>query len=309
MQSADRVRGMTTTEHHHAEHRAAERHATDKRTIAREDLPLADRDAAHLPGHWLLARLGKKVLRPGGLELTLAMLDHADIAGRDVVEFAPGLGRTAAEILRIGPSSYTGVDRSPEAVRIVSDLVGQARLPKGGRCVQADASDTGLPDAYCDVVVGEAMLTMQTDRHKRAIASEAFRILRPGGCYAVHELGLTPEDIPVRDKVVIQRELARSIKVNARPLSTSEWSEVLGTVGFDVDWSDSAPMALLKIRRNIADEGWSGVFTIARNLIRDPEARGRVLAMRKVFMTYERNLRGLAMVACKPLESVDRVIL
>ena len=29
-------------------------------------LPASDRDAGHAPGHWLLARVGKKVLRPGG---------------------------------------------------------------------------------------------------------------------------------------------------------------------------------------------------------------------------------------------------
>ena len=28
-----------------------------------------------MPGHWVLARLGKRVLRPGGMELTRRMLD------------------------------------------------------------------------------------------------------------------------------------------------------------------------------------------------------------------------------------------
>lgn len=59
---------------------------------AGDALPLADRDAAHLPGHWLLARLGKRVLRPGGKELTARMLTDAKLRGVDVVEFAPGLG-------------------------------------------------------------------------------------------------------------------------------------------------------------------------------------------------------------------------
>ena len=30
-------------------------------------------------GHWVLAKLGKRVLRPGGLELTRLMLDEMDI--------------------------------------------------------------------------------------------------------------------------------------------------------------------------------------------------------------------------------------
>jgi hypothetical protein len=28
-----------------------------------------------MPGHWLLARLGKQVLRPGGIELTQRVLE------------------------------------------------------------------------------------------------------------------------------------------------------------------------------------------------------------------------------------------
>ena len=50
-------------------------------------------DTTKMPGHWLLARLGKRVLRPGGRELTRQMLNGLCIkASDDVVEFAPGLG-------------------------------------------------------------------------------------------------------------------------------------------------------------------------------------------------------------------------
>ena len=61
-------------------------------------LPYADRPIATAPGHWVLARAGKRVLRPGGAALTADMLAHAGLPGADVVEMAPGLGRTAAEI-------------------------------------------------------------------------------------------------------------------------------------------------------------------------------------------------------------------
>lgn len=37
-------------------------------------LPQSDRDVEHLQGHWLLARIGKRVLRPGGKKLTGRML-------------------------------------------------------------------------------------------------------------------------------------------------------------------------------------------------------------------------------------------
>ena len=50
-------------------------------------------------GHWLLARLGKRVLRPGGIGLTRTLLSDAEVTDADVLELAPGFGRTATEIL------------------------------------------------------------------------------------------------------------------------------------------------------------------------------------------------------------------
>lgn len=37
-------------------------------------LPSANRADDAVQGHWLLARLGKRVLRPGGIELTRTLL-------------------------------------------------------------------------------------------------------------------------------------------------------------------------------------------------------------------------------------------
>lgn len=165
-------------------------------------LPRSDRDPAHLQGHWLLARIGKHVLRPGGKKLTERMLANADIAGKDVVEFAPGLGLTTRAILERDPKSYRGVDRDPQVVDIISKLTSEkATIPAS--CVQRDAADIGLESNSADVVIGEAMLTMQTERGKQAIIGEAFRLLRAGGTYSIHELGLQPDNLDesVKDEV------------------------------------------------------------------------------------------------------------
>jgi hypothetical protein len=53
-----------------------------------------------MPGHWLLARLSKRVRHPGGLELTRTMLRYLAIGpADDVGEFAPGLHVPACMIL------------------------------------------------------------------------------------------------------------------------------------------------------------------------------------------------------------------
>ena len=129
-------------------------------------------------GHWVLAKLGKRVLRPGGRELTAQMLEAMNINETDdVVEFAPGLGQTARLTVAHKPHSYTAVELNEEAASRVRHNVNYANM----RVVAADAAQTGLPDACATKVYGEAMLTMQSDRVKAEIVSEAARLLRPGG--------------------------------------------------------------------------------------------------------------------------------
>ncbi|WP_061711284.1 class I SAM-dependent methyltransferase [Kocuria palustris] len=260
-----------------------------------EQLPFAGRRAEDAPGHWLLARLGKRVLRPGGLGLTRELIEQAGIPDADVVELAPGLGRTATELVAAGPSSYVGVDKDPDAARLAGKAIGDA-----GRIVHGDAAETGLPDASAGVVLGEAMLTMQSESGKQKIVAEAARLLKPGGRYAIHELGLTPDDLDDDVKTELRKELARAIKVNARPLTIAEWRELLEGQGLEVVWTGMAPMALLQMRRNLADEGVRGVARILRNVLRDRDARRRVLSMRAVFRAHADTLRGVALVAVKP---------
>lgn len=202
-------------------------------------LPQAQRRIEDVQGHWLLARLGKRVLRPGGAAMTTAMLQAA-----------------------------------------------------------------GLPDRSADVVVGEAMLTMQTDRGKTAILNEAARLLRPGGRYAIHELGLQPDDLDPTVSTEIKRALARSIKVNARPLTVAEWSILLRGAGLDVQSAHTAPMELLRLRRNLQDEGIAGIARITGNLVRWPAARRRILDMRTTFNRYQDSLIAVSIIARKPEENL-----
>lgn len=257
-------------------------------------LPMADRKTEDVPGHWLLARLGKRVLRPGGLELTTWLLDHAQLTGKKAVEFAPGLGRTAALIVDKKPASYVGVDEDPQAAAATAKVVSGT-----GRTVNATAQDTGLDAASAEVIIGEAMLTMQGDKGKDAIVEEARRVLAPGGRYAVHELALTPDDVPDDQKLELRRALARAIKVNARPLTVAEWRDLFDRHGFEVEAVQTAPMALLEPKRNLADEGVLGVARILFNVARDKKARARVLEMRRVFNSNKDNLAGVALVAVK----------
>jgi hypothetical protein len=238
------------------------------------------------------------VLRPGGKKLTNWMIDNANPTNKRVVEFAPGLGITAAEILDRNPKTYTGVDQDPDAATATTLSTKQARLGIPTEVINGVASDTGLPTGAADLVVGEAMLTMQGEKGKTAIVSEANRILTTGGRYAIHELLLTPNNVDQAVADNLRKALATTIKVNARPLTATEWSELLESNGFKVLSIKVAPMGLLQPKQMVEDEG-PRVLKIMFNLARNSQARKRVLAMRKVFSENAQNLGAISIIAEK----------
>ncbi len=261
--------------------------------------PAADLKAEKMPGHWLLARMGKRVLRPGGIELTRQLIEQLGIQTSDhVVEFAPGLGATAQLTLQKQPARYTGVERDETAAQIVRDSLDGSTQ----ECVVGCAEETGLSDSTATIVYGEAMLTMQPPQVKARIVQEAFRLLKPGGRYGIHELSLVPADIPESTKDEIGGELSKIIHHGVRPLTEQEWSEILSAEGFEVQTQANAPMHLLEPRRVLSDEGLTGALRFLFNVARDRDARRRVLAMRGVFRKYRDHLAAIVLVARKPGE-------
>jgi SAM-dependent methyltransferase len=252
--------------------------------------------AEKMPGHWLLARLGKRVLRPGGRSLTIRMIEALDVRPSDeVIEFAPGLGDTARLTLGRKPTSYKAVERDKDAAALVQKFL---RGPEQ-RCVVGLAENTGLPDLSATVVYGEAMLSMQTPEQKSRIVREAHRLLKPGGRYGIHELCLIPDDLDESTKLKIQNELSSVIHHGTRPLTIAEWQGLLESEGFLVQAHAEAPMHLLEPWRLIQDEGMFGALRFAFNLLCNREARRRVLAMRRVFSKYRDHLAAVMIVGQK----------
>lgn len=250
-----------------------------------------------MPGHVLLANLGKRVLRPGGSELTEHMLAELDVdADDDVVELAPGRGATTPLALARRPRSYTGIEADPAWAARLAELFAEDSAVE---MRHADAGSTGLEDGAANVVFGEAMLTMHSLDLKRRIVTEACRILRSGGRYGIHELCILPDDASEETKAAIRRDLSLSIHVGARPLTAAEWHELLDAAAMEVTHVELAPMHLLEPRRVVRDEGLVQALAIAGRALRDRAALRRVLDMRRMFRRHDANLAAVAIVAVK----------
>jgi SAM-dependent methyltransferase len=257
-------------------------------------MPRSEIPTEKVQGHWLLARLGKKVLRPGGRELTDSMLAALAVGPTDrVVELAPGMGATARALLERHPARYTAVDNDPDAADATRGVVEGA----GGQVIVAPAQHVPLPDGEASVVVGEAMLTMQSDANKATIVAEAARLLDTGGRYAIHELCLVPDDIDDGLAQQIWDDLSRTIHVGARPLSVPAWRALLEAQGFSVESDQRRPMALLSPRRIVADEGVVAAARFFGRLALDRHARARVREMRRCFQRWSHHLAAVAFVA------------
>ena len=259
-------------------------------------LPGAELNAQKMPGHWLFARLGKRVLRPGGLELTKCMLKSLAIGESDsVVEFAPGLGITSRLALEKHPSSYIGIEgNEAAAVQVRHYLSGPNQ-----KCLVGRAGESSLQESSATVVYGEAMLTMQGASQKLLIVREAYRVLKPGGRYGIHEMCLVPDNLDVGIKQEIQHVLSDSIHVGTKPLTAKEWRTLLEEEGFEIKEQEQRPMRLLEPGRLIQDEGLGGALRFLWNLWRETKARRRVLDMRRTFSKYRSHIRAIMLIGIK----------
>ena len=254
-------------------------------------------EASRMQGHWLLATLGKKILRPGGIALTRKMLAAAAPTSQDrIVEFGPGVGATARLLLKANPKSYAGVDPNPQGRQAVAKVIAPYAQ---AQYVVADAACTGLPDASADLVVGEAMLTIQSPQAKAAIVKEAARLLAPGGRYAIHEMAVS-SGYSQEDFEAARKELSRTIKVGARPLTEDGWRQLMEDAGLEVVFSAKAPLRLLEPTRLIRDEGLLGALRFWNNARKMPGAKERLRTMRKAFKVQGRLMGGYVLVAKKP---------
>lgn len=158
---------------------------------------------------------------------------------------------------------------------------------------------TGLPDESATKVYGEAMLTMQSARQKTDIIREAYRLLKKGGLYGIHEIALTAEGSDPAIRQQIYREMQGAILSNVAPLPTAEWEQLLKDEGFAVRKVITNPMHLLEPKRVIDDEGFFRTLRILFNILTHPAAAKRIRGMRRIFRRHEGRIMAIAIIAEK----------
>lgn len=77
-----------------------------------------------------------------------------------------------------------GLDFSSKAIEACQRRLGEASAP-GLRFMVGDARDTGLGAGSCDLIVAADLFEHLYPEDSEAVVSEAYRLLRPGGRFAI----------------------------------------------------------------------------------------------------------------------------
>jgi ubiquinone/menaquinone biosynthesis C-methylase UbiE len=133
----------------------------------------------------------------GGLAANDALAAAARIEpGMRVADFCAGLGGPARYLAHRYGADVTGIELTPSRVAGAAELTKLVGLQDRVRVLEGDVMDVPLPNAAMDAVVSQEAFLHVPDK-ERAIA-EAFRVLKPGGRFALTDwtpaAPLSPED-------------------------------------------------------------------------------------------------------------------
>lgn len=173
-------------------------------------------DASNVPDTALLASLGC------GNPTALAELQP----GETVLDLGSGGGiDVLLSARRVGPGGVAyGVDMTDEMLALANDNKRKSGLANV-HFLKGDIEHIPLPAELVDVIISNCVINLAADKDR--VLAEAWRVLKPGGRFAV-------SDVIVRGEVpeAIRRDIALWTGCVAGALSDREYLEKLARAGF-----------------------------------------------------------------------------
>ena len=169
-----------------------------------------------LPSAAMLASLGC------GNPTALAQLN----AGEVVLDLGSGGGiDVLLSARRVGPAGKAyGLDMTDDMLTLARQNAAEAGVTNV-EFLKGHIEHIPLPDASVDVIISNCVINLSGD--KRQVLAEAFRVLRPGGRFAI-------SDVVVRGEVpdAVRRNMELWVGCVAGALEETEFKTLLTDVGF-----------------------------------------------------------------------------
>jgi len=173
---------------------------------------------SQIPEEALLASLGcgnptaLAELKPGE-----TVLDLGSGGGIDVLLSAK----------RVGPTGKAyGLDMTDEMLALARENQRKAGIPNV-EFLKGEIEDIPLPDNSVDVIISNCVINLSADKDR--VLREAFRVLKPGGRFAVSDI-VARGEVPVE----IRRNMELWVGCMAGALEESEYLAKLTKAGFEV---------------------------------------------------------------------------
>ncbi len=154
-------------------------------------------------------------------------------AGEVVLDLGSGGGiDVLLSARRVGPTGFAyGLDMTDEMLELARRNAGEAGITNV-EFRKGDIAAIPLPDASVDVIISNCVINLAAD--KEPVFREAFRVLRPGGRFAVSDIvihGGLPESLA--SNVFFRRDLSSWAGCIAGALTDAEYRAGLAAAGFD----------------------------------------------------------------------------
>jgi ubiquinone/menaquinone biosynthesis C-methylase UbiE len=176
-----------------------------------------DTQTAEVPAEALLASLGC------GNPTALAELK----AGEVVLDLGSGGGiDVLLSARRVGPPGKAyGLDMTDEMLALARENQARSGLTNV-EFLKGDIERIPLPDNAVDVIISNCVINLSADKDR--VIAEAFRVLKPGGRFAVSDVVVRDDDVPAE----VRRNMELWVGCVAGALEEASYREKLTRAGF-----------------------------------------------------------------------------
>ncbi len=154
-------------------------------------------------------------------------------AGEIVLDLGSGGGiDVLLSARRVGPTGFAyGLDMTDAMLELARRNAAEAGVTNVA-FLKGDIAAIPLPDNSVDVIISNCVINLAAD--KEPVLREAFRVLKPGGRFAVSDIvihGGLPTDLI--DSATMRRDLSSWAGCIAGALTDAEYREGLAAAGFE----------------------------------------------------------------------------
>jgi ubiquinone/menaquinone biosynthesis C-methylase UbiE len=176
----------------------------------------AEHETLGIPSRAVMSSLGC------GNPTSLATLKEGDV----VLDLGSGGGLDALlAARRVGPTGKViGLDMTNQMLELAGSNLAESEV-ENVEFIKGSIEDIPLPDESVDIVISNCVINLASD--KSAVLREAYRVLRPGGRFAVSDI-VARRSVPAD----IQSSAAMVLGCMGGNLLESEYREKLAQAGF-----------------------------------------------------------------------------